>query len=423
MILDELDHITPTAQSLTSLFSLPNSTPSTLRIIGIANTHTLTSSSSSTSSISAASNVRTLHFAPYTPAQLSEILQSRLKSLTEVDDDGKASADVKKFLPPSTLMLLTKKVAALTGDVRSLFEVLRGAIDLAVIASASLPSPTQTSDNNPLATAAPIVTPTHVLAALKAYTPSSTSTSTTKSVSPAVAGVSVATNSEIVAKVGNLGLHARLVILSALLASKRLEAGLAISSTTTSASPTKKSPVSPMKRSSSVPNPTANVNGVGIDANQLHTYYSTILNRSDGGVLEPVSRGEYGDLVGVLEGVGLISMGGTADATTSTGAKRAFGRTASFGGANGFGGTGKGKGKGDVRLAKGVRADEVLRGLGITVSETVPTAAAEGNIRQEEVRGIWEKEKARLARDLKAIEREKGKALVAANGFDGASED
>ena len=32
-------------------------------------------------------------------------------------------------------MLLTKKVAALTGDVRSLFEVLRGAIDLAVAPS------------------------------------------------------------------------------------------------------------------------------------------------------------------------------------------------------------------------------------------------------------------------------------------------
>lgn len=94
-------------------------------------------------------------------------------------------------------------------------------------------------------------------------------------------------------KVTNLGLQARLVILCALLASKRLEAGLTISSTT-SASPTKKSPTSPMKRSSSLPNPSANVNRVGIDANQLHTYYSSILNRSDGGVLELVSRSKFG---------------------------------------------------------------------------------------------------------------------------------
>lgn len=141
-------------------------------------------------------------------------------------------------------------------------------------------------------------------------------------------------------------------------------------------------------------------------------------------MLEPVSRSEFGDLVGVLEGVGLICLGGTADASIGTGAKRAFGRTASFGGGTGFGGAGKGKGKGDVRLAKGVRADEVLRGLGILVSTTAPAVAtAEGNIRQEEVRGIWEREKARLGRDLKVIEREKGKALVAANGFEGASED
>lgn len=336
------------------------------------------------------------------------------------------AADVKKFLPAPTLMLLTKKVAALTGDVRSLFEVLRGAIDLAVIASASsLPSPTPTDGNNPLDTPAPTVTPAHILAALKAYTPSSTSTSTTKSTLPTAAAPSPATNSEIVVKVSNLGLQARLVILCALLASKRLEAGLTISSTTSiSASPTKKSPVSPMKRSSSLPNPSANVNGVGIDANQLYTYYSTILNRSDGGVLEPVSRSEFGDLVGVLEGAGLICLGGTADVSIGTGAKRAFGRTASFGGGTGFGGAGKGKGKGDVRLTKGVRADEVLRGLGISVSGAAPTAAAaESNIRQEEVRGIWEKEKARLGRDLKTIEREKGKALVVANGFDGASED
>ncbi|KAF9462278.1 P-loop containing nucleoside triphosphate hydrolase protein [Collybia nuda] len=427
VILDELDHIAPTSQSLTTIFSLPNATSSTLRLIGIANTHTLTSSSSSTSSISAASKVCTLHFAPYTPAQLLQILQSRLKSLTdsENDDDKKQAADVKKFLPSPTLMLLTKKVAALTGDVRSLFEVLRGAIDLAVVASVSsppspTPAPTSTVDDNSLDTPAPIVTPGHILAALKAYTPSSTSTSITKSTNITPLPT---TNSEIVAKVSNLGLQARLVILCALLASKRLEVGLPISSAASIlASPTKKIPISPMKRSSSLPNPSANVSGVGIDANQLHTYYSTVLNRSDGGVLEPVSRGEFGDLIGVLEGVGLVRLGGTADTLAGTGARRAFGRSASFGGGAGFGGAGKGKGKGDIKLAGGVRADEVLRGLGISAVATA-SSAVEGDARQEEVKAIWEREKARLGRDLKAIEREKGKALTRVDGFEGASED
>ncbi|KAG6865205.1 hypothetical protein C0991_004514 [Blastosporella zonata] len=412
VILDELDHITPTTQSLASLFSLPNSTPSTFRLIGIANTHTLTSSSSSTSSVSAASNVRTLHFAPYTPAQLQQILQSRLQPLYDVDadDEGRSAAAAKKFLPPPTLMLLTKKVAALTGDVRSLFEVLRGAIDLAV--TTVIPS-SPTQDENPLNTPESAVTPTHVLAALKAYSPSSTSTPSAKSTVPVKPTVSVptATNSEIVAKINGLGLQARLVLLCLLLASKRLESNLPIIIAAVNSTP-KKTPASPTKRSTSLPNPTTSVNGVGVDSTQLYTYYGTVLDRSDSGIFEPVSRSEFGDLVGVLEGIGLVS-GAASD--IAAGAKRAFGRSASFAGASPFGGSSKGKCKGDLKLANGVRSDEVMRGLGIT--------AATLDIMEEEVKAIWERENARIARDLKAIQREKDRAAAIANGFEGALED
>ena len=45
-ILDELDHITPGTQSLTSIFTLTKAASAVLQLIGIANTHTLTSSSS-----------------------------------------------------------------------------------------------------------------------------------------------------------------------------------------------------------------------------------------------------------------------------------------------------------------------------------------------------------------------------------------
>ncbi|KAG6844624.1 hypothetical protein H0H87_005481 [Tephrocybe sp. NHM501043] len=413
VILDELDHITSTTQSLASLFSLPNSTPMTFRLIGIANTHTLTSSSSTTSSVSAASNVRTLHFAPYTPTQLQQIIQSRLQSLYNIDasDDGMSAAAAKKFLPPSTLMLLTKKVAALTGDVRSLFEVLRGAIDLAVTA-ASPPSPTQ--DENPLNTPAPAVTPTHVLAALKAYSPSSTSTASAKSKAPAkpTAPAHTTTNSEIVAKINGLGLQARLVLLCLLLASKRLECNLPITNAGVTSTP-KKVHASPTKRSTSLPNAATSGNGVGVDPTQLYAYYGAVLDRSDNGIFEAVSRSEFGDLIGVLEGIGLVSL--ASDIASGTGAKRAFGRSASFAGSSPFGGAGKGKGKGDVKLANGVRSDEVLRGLGIT--------AATLDIMEEEVKAVWEREDARLARDLKAIEREKERAAAIVNGFEGALED
>ena len=51
-------------------------------------------------------------------------------------------------------MLLTKKAAALTGDVRSLFEVLRGTIDLAVA-----PTARNSMDENPFIALKATVTP------------------------------------------------------------------------------------------------------------------------------------------------------------------------------------------------------------------------------------------------------------------------
>ena len=123
--------------------------------------------------------------------------------------------EVNKFLPLPTLMLLTKKVAALTGDVQSLFEVLRGAIDLAVA-----PSMTRNSmDENPFNAPKATVTPQHILAALKAYTPAAPKAPTTNS----IANTSPTTsNSETMTKIRNLGLQAQLVHLFILLSSKRL---------------------------------------------------------------------------------------------------------------------------------------------------------------------------------------------------------
>jgi cell division control protein 6 len=128
--------------------------------------------------------------------------------------------------------------------------------------------------------------------------------------------------------------------------------------TSMAVSPKKKSPTSPVKCSVSMPNPNTNTNGMGIDPNQLHTYYSTAPEHSNSGVCEPVSRSEFGDLVGVLEGVGLVCLAGSAEASSSSGARQAFGQSDLFGGDGaGFGGTGKGKSKGagELRLANGVR--------------------------------------------------------------------
>ncbi|KIM78909.1 hypothetical protein PILCRDRAFT_38396, partial [Piloderma croceum F 1598] len=380
LVLDELDHIAPTSTPLISIFSLPNTTPSTLRIIGIANTHTLSSSLSHTHSNK---TIKTLHFAPYDPNQLLDILRARLRPLFEGDGDDEG----KKFLPLPTLTLLTKKVASQTGDVRSLFEVLRGAIDLA---SSSTSNNTST------------VTPAHILAALKAHAPSSTPTCSSTSSTTTNTGTSGGT-SETVTKIRNLGLQPQLVLLSILLASKRLEAGLSLSPS----SPTPSKSKSPIKRTLSSSSSTTT--SPGIETTALHAYYTTLLTRAANEVFTPVSRSEFSDVVGTLEVVGLvfaplssslsssssssISRSGGTSPVKGGGGKRTFGRSASFGGAGA-----RGCVSGVVKIAEGVRVDEVLRGLGVGDRDLETK-----NVREEEMCVIWEKERARIGRDGRVL--------------------
>jgi cell division control protein 6 len=76
----------------------------------------------------------------------------------------------------------------------------------------------------------------------------------------------------------------------------------------------------------------------------------------------PASRSEFSDLVGMLEIVGLVSSssaGSAASSPSKTGC-RALGRAASFG-------VVKAAVAGqDIKLTETIRADEVIRGLGVT---------------------------------------------------------
>ncbi|KAF9448202.1 P-loop containing nucleoside triphosphate hydrolase protein [Macrolepiota fuliginosa MF-IS2] len=398
LILDELDHITPNGQTLTSLFSLPAATPLHLRLIGIANTHTLTSTSSSSSP---SLNVHTVHFAPYTSNQLFDILQARLRSLYDAESDS-IQGDPKKFLPTPTLTLLTKKIAGMTGDVRSLFEVLRGAIDIAVAPSKNKSA--VTASNVPAVS----VTPSHVNAALKAYKPSSGKSMTSPS-----SGITVGT-SETVTKVKNLNLQARLVLLAVLLASKRLEAGLTLSGSPATTSPRKPAASSLRRTASSTSQSTPSV--ANMDTNQLHTYYTAVLNRSDSSVFDPTTRSEFGDLLNVLEGNGLVCLSSSVTVSAGSPSRKSFARSMSFGGGLAKGGTAGNVGS--VRLVGGVWCDEILRGLGVN---TTPQEGVEVDVCEEEVKAIWQREQGRIAKDVKA------KDVASSKGshedvFDGAFE-
>ncbi|KAH9994982.1 P-loop containing nucleoside triphosphate hydrolase protein [Russula compacta] len=380
LVLDEIDHVATSPQTLASLFALARKHSSTLRIIGIANTHTLTSSVSALS-IDGVIGVSTLHFAPYDHQQLLSILQSRLTPLASPESPT-SEAVVQQFLPLSTLTLLSRKIAAQTGDVRSLFEVLRGAIDLAVTQP-----PARDQDT-------PSVTPPHILAALKAYAPAS-------KVAPVVSStlsIKSSTNSETVTKVRNLGLHSRLALLALVLACRRAEALLPLLSPVPG-----RPPRSPVKRSNSSPTPLP-VTRAAIDLSQLHAFYGAILTRHESNTFTPVSRSEFGDLAGVLETVGLISL-----STSSTGRKIA--RTSSFSsrGTKSLTGTQQNH---SVALTEGVRPDEVLRGLGID--------AETKDICEEEVKGIWKRELARISKEIRA---QKPSARPTDVGFDEATED
>lgn len=369
-----MDHITPNVQTLTSLFSLPVATPSHLRLIGIANTHTLTSTPSSPSL-----NVRTLHFAPYTSGQLFEILQTRLRPLYNTESES-VQGDPQKFLPTPALTLLTKKIAGMTGDVRSLFEVLRGAIDVAVAPSK------KASIGNSINTPAVSVTPSHILAALKAYKPSSG-----KSAASVSSLGATASNSETVTKVKNLNLQARLVLLAVLLASKRLGAGLNLSGSSPSTSPRKSGSPSLRRTASSVSQATANA-----DTNQLHAYYTTLLTRSDSDVFDPTTRSEFGDLLNVLEVNGLVSLSSSSTGSAGSVGRKPFARSASSGG---FTKGGTGGNTGSVRLVEGLRCDEILRGLGVG---SAPQEGVEVDVCDEEVNAIWRSEQAKITKDIKA---------------------
>ena len=103
---------------------LTDSLQPTIRLIGIANTYTRARPRHRTASCLLQTSNH-----PLCSVELQEILQSRLASLSNGDLPD-VDAEIKKFLPNPTTVLLTKKIAALTGDMHCLFEVFRGAIDM-----------------------------------------------------------------------------------------------------------------------------------------------------------------------------------------------------------------------------------------------------------------------------------------------------
>ena len=328
----------------------------------------------------------TVHFSPYTSEQLVDILATRLEPLF---NDTVHLKQAEKFLPKTSLTLLSKKIAAQAGDVRSLFEVLRGAIDSASKASADI------TLDGPV----PVVTPNHIISALKSYSPASTATSS------ASRNTNAASSSEVVTKIAGLGLQARLSLLAMLLAFKRQEQGLLISSIPVKISSKATPRKSALKRSNTVPHMSA------LDMTQLHAYYVKLLSKSND-VFSAVSRTEFADIINMLETLGIVARESNGPSTPSKTGRRTLGRSTSF--SCGI----KTSSLSTVAFVEGVRTDEILRGLG--VSEQAVVEDREMDTQQGELRAIWNKELRDTRKDVDALSKSK---TIKADGFEDMTED
>ncbi len=94
-----------------------------------------------------------LPFLPYTAAQISSVITSKLKALVSVESSH------LPFIHPTAIMFLSKKVAAQSGDLRKAFDICRRAIDLveadtrnqhAKNVAEITPSPTPSPSKTPL---------------------------------------------------------------------------------------------------------------------------------------------------------------------------------------------------------------------------------------------------------------------------------
>ena len=278
---------------------------------------------------------------------MKSVLTTRLASLPP-------NSNSAKLFPGPTLAILTLKIASQTGDIRTLFSVARRALDIAV--AGAVPSSAIT------------VTPAHVLAALKASN-ANINASQTKS-----------GGAETVTRVRNLGLHARFALAALLLASKRVAAGLLLTGSGPSASFGKlkenaHSPSAPViGRDAATP---------VIDVTALHGFYVAILSRAADAVFRSVGRTEFGDLVNLMEGNGLVTLA----------PGRGFGSKAR--------GAAKSKGTQVVCVASGVREEELVRGL-VGSGVVMNAEGVDVNVKEEEVKHVWEREVAKIGKEIKA---------------------
>ncbi|CAE6430728.1 unnamed protein product [Rhizoctonia solani] len=391
VVLDELDFVLRTPSALSSIFDLAHTIPACLRIIGISNTLTLGATNSHTAA-TVANDFLTLDISPYVAEDIVKIVQGRLSGL-ESAPNGDTSATAPRVtgaslvIAPTALTFLSKKLSTQTGDLRAALDAVRRTIELAE------------REVNPFAPSTPSQVPATPAVPNPAGNPG---VATMKHVLDALRGRDGLAGGQAVGIARGLGMQARLVMVSILVARRRAAAGLVIlpvksvNNLTRTPSKVPRTP-SRTSRASQQTSPSKR-SRVGeselYEASALHGAYTAILT-SDG-TFAPVSRSEFQDLLGVLETGGLVKIIGNVGQATPTRRKATVISSEPL-----------------VGLAEGIREEDVLRGLGSA------GAGASAGVKEEEAMALWDRELKRSARDVERVKRavEREKEAVTVDGF------
>ncbi|ORY79908.1 P-loop containing nucleoside triphosphate hydrolase protein [Protomyces lactucae-debilis] len=148
LILDEMDYLSSSSlDTLYALFELANGKH--VKIIGIANALNLTDTV--LPHLQATGIQPTiLRFKPYTPAEITRILTARVNAIAN---------PAQTLVDPPALLLLGRKVANATGDIRKALDILRRAVELVEVEHRSILTE---MDTNAPSTLLPKVTLKHV---------------------------------------------------------------------------------------------------------------------------------------------------------------------------------------------------------------------------------------------------------------------
>ncbi|KIO30306.1 hypothetical protein M407DRAFT_20576, partial [Tulasnella calospora MUT 4182] len=420
LVLDEVDYVSKTTSSLSEIYQFARNHSGTLRLIGIANTLTLGAEAKRASpatptkpprtSLTVVGPQKSMNFTAYTHTDLSTIINARLSPLS--------AEERTSMFNPAALNFLSKKVAAVNGDVRYCLSVLRRCVE-----SAEKESVDGTGKGK--------VEMKHVLESLRAHESAKTGATTGASSGAGSGGSSISRT------VRNMGLHPRLALVALLIGWRRLQADLPLTVGHTSSKSTTTSDVEKLT------------------APTLYNFYVTLLTAtvvSDLGEagpstpFNPVSRGEFQDILGLLETSGLVSFPNevppalarsiSASASTpsfptapisppKTPSRNRIIRPTSFGtpsrSVSASGGGRKRVCEPCVVLNETIREEEVVRGL------TTPGSPDKGMTTQEkEVERVWTRELKKVGKDEEKRERkqveERERDAVRARAFEDAQD-